>query len=543
MQVKIASVVLAILAVLAVVPMHAQSYQDLFDFDCPGGCLPFDYGRLTQGTDGNLYGTTDGGGTNSYGTIFRVNPSGTGYTVLWNFDGATTGANPIGALTLSSVDGNFYGTTLDGGTFGDSLGTLFSLNPSTSALTVLHHFNPSEDSPEIPPVEGKDKKLYGMTHSGTTYRVTLPAGTFELLPNKAPGIPVGPFLLASDGNLYGTTATGGTQNNGTIFRMTTAGVMQVLHNFTGLDGVDPNAPLVEGSDGSFYGTTYSSLPGFFGTVFKFTLTPRQLTTLHSFGPADSANPQAGLLLATDGNLYGTTSIGGANGFGSIFQITQGGVFTNLFDFTGDEDEVPGAQSSTTLMEGTNGLIYGLTSAGGFHGIDGGGSGVFYSLTPVNLTHNITLCCNWWLILDQPVTILGDNLREVINVTFGSVAAQFQLGSDTYLRALVPSAAIDGPIIVTLATGQQLQSQQNVHILPKITNLDPTSGHVGTQVGIVGGGFAGATKVAFGGVRATSFTVVTPSLIQAIVPAGAKTGKVGVATPNGTAMSKQTFTVN
>jgi len=97
--------------------------------------------------------------------------------------------------------------------------------------------------------------------------------------------------------------------------------------------------------------------------------------------------------------------------------------------------------------------------------------------------------------------------------------------------------------VTLATGEQLESQQSVHILPKIQNLDPSSGPAGTQVGIVGGGFAGTTKVTFGGIATANFTVVNPGLIQATVPAGARTGKVGVVTPNGSVTSKETFTVN
>src|SRR5262249_25899963 len=148
-----------------------------------------------------------------------------------------------------------------------------------------------------------------------------------------------------------------------------------------------------------------------------------------------------------------------------------------------------------------------------------------------LGHNVKLCCNWWVILDQPVIVLGDNLTGVINVSFGSVPAQFQIHSDTYLTTRVPSGAIDGPLVVTLATGQQLLSQQSVHILPKITSLDPLSGHAGSVVNIVGGGFTGAKKITFGGVAATNFTVLTTSLIQATVPAGAKTGKVGVLTPN------------
>ncbi len=103
--------------------------------------------------------------------------------------------------------------------------------------------------------------------------------------------------------------------------------------------------------------------------------------------------------------------------------------------------------------------------------------------------------------------------------------------------------MDGLVSVILATGEQVESESTLHILPKITNLDPPSGPVGTQVGIVGGGFAGATKVTFGGVKATNFTVVTPSLIQAVVPARAKTGKVDVTTPNGKAVSPEKFTVN
>jgi uncharacterized repeat protein (TIGR03803 family) len=528
--------------VFAAVSMHAQTYQHLYDFDCPTGCIPWNYGRLTQGTDGNLYGTTEYGGPNDYGTIFRVSTSGTGYTVLWNFDGATTGANPIGGLTLSSVDGNFYGTTFDGGTYGDGLGTLFSFNPSTSVLTVLHHFNSGEDCPQAPPTEGKDSKLYGITQNGTTYRLTPTGGVFQLLPNKAPGTPVGPFVLGLDGNLYGTTGTGGTGLQGTIFRMTTAGVIKTAFNFNGSNGGQPNSPLVQASDGTFYGTTYYDTTHSSGTVFKFTLKPLKMTTLYNFTGPDGANSNAGLLLATDGNLYGTTSAGGQNDFGTIFQMTQGGVFTNLFDFTGNDAEVYGAQSRTTLLEDTNGIFYGLTSTGGLNGIDAGGYGVFYSVTPAKPNLSITLCCNWWVILDQPVKILGNNLSGVVSVSFGSVAADFTPGSDTYLTAFVPSGAIDGPVSVTLATGLQIQSQQSAHILPKITSLDPTSGSVGKRVTISGGGFSGASKVSFGGVLAGSFTVLSPSTIQATVPTGAKTGRVAVATPNGTTTSKQIFTV-
>jgi uncharacterized repeat protein (TIGR03803 family) len=540
--------VCVLLVLSAAAPLHAQFYQDLYDFDC--NCVP--EGRLTQGNDGNLYGTTMFGGTNNYGTIFMVSPAGTGYTVLWNFDGATTGEFPSGGLTLSSFDGNFYGTTTDGGTFG--YGTLFRFNPLTLAVTPLHQFSSTEFRSAAPPVESKHKNLYGMTLTspGTAYSWTIKTGTFEILPNTVPNQPsIGPLLLASDGNFYGTTQASGSNQEGTVFRMTEGGAISTIFKFTfntGDDGFGPNAPLAQGKGayaGYLYGAAYAGggTEGELdtGTVFQLTLPPpvhSTESTLYTFETTGGFTPDAGLLAASDGNLYGTTRYGGADNAGTLFEISPGGTFTSLDDFTGVGGLVSGANPNTTLMEDTNGLFYALTPAGGANG-----DGVFYSLTPPSPVNHISLCCNWWVVLDQPVTIIGQNLTGVLSVDFGSVPARFHPGSDTYLTAQVPSGAIDSPISVTLATGQQLESQQNARILPTIVNLDPTSGPVGTQVGIVGGGFAGTTKVAFGGVATGNFTVVSPALIQATVPAGAVTGKVEVVTPNDSVLSKQTFTVN
>ena len=531
----------ALLLIFAAVQLCAQSYQDLHDFTCAGGCSPIDSGRLTQGVDGNLYGTTEYGGINNNGAVFYATPGGSSAPLAY-FDGAKSGSNPVGALTLASTDGNFYGTTSSGGKFG--FGTLFRFNPSTLKLTALHHFSSGEGSPLVAPIEAKDKKLYGTTLAGTIYRLTLPNGPFTILPNTVPEEPRGPLFQASDGFLYGTTAHGGTNNLGTIFRMATNGTIKIVHNFTGLDGFNPAGPLVQGKDGNLYGTTQygGAVSDDTGTVFKLSLPSLTLSTLFSFDPlnlgstnVDGAFPVAGLLLGPDGNFYGSASNGGANTGGTLFKITTGGVFTKLFDF-GSAD-ANGALPYATLMEHTNGVFYGLTSGGGTFA-----SGEFYSLTLPTVNVHITLCCNWWVSLDQPVSILGQGLRGAIGVNFGSVAAQFQPGSDTFLTAFVPSGAIDAPVSVTLATGLQIETEQNAHILPTITNLDPSSGSVGTPVNIVGGGFAGTRKVTFGGVAATTFSVLTPALIQATVPAGAVTGKVGVITPNGSAISPQTFTV-
>ena len=534
------AVVFALLIIISAAPLHSQTYEDLYDFNCnTGGCNPFDSGQLTQGVDGNLYGTTEYGGTNGFGTIFMVTPSGV-YTDLWQFDG-TNGGNPEGALTLAS-DGNFYGTTAFGG---KGYGIVFRFTPPAT-FKVLHVFNFTDGAnPESAPVEAKDGNLYGATYPGTTYRIKLPAGTFQKLPNNTPGFTVDPLLLASDGNLYGTTFNGGAFGPGTVFRMTTGGGIKTIYSFSGAggDGAFPDSPLTQASDGNLYGTTHDGGTNNSGMIFQLTLAGK-FTPLHSFDVYQSFNtnndgggPVAGLLAATDGNLYGANSLGGANGNGTLFLITRSGFFAKLFDFPGQLEAGPSPYA--TLVQHTNGSFYGLTN----DSFTSGGSGNFYSLTPANPFPSLIVEGPIWLTPGTPVEILGNNLEQVVELTFAGIKAKFTIASSTNLVAQVPSNAVDGPIVATLSNGLQIQSQVPPRMLPKITSLDPTSGPVGAQVSIVGAGFKGAKKVVFGGVQALHFTVVTPNLIRATVPAGAKTGKVGVITPNSTAISNQAFTVN
>jgi|SRR5579859_778722 len=535
--VRRAALACLLLMTWAAVPVFAQSYLDLYNFDCSaagGGCTP--EGALIQGTDSYLYGTTTGGGANGLGTIFKVSTTGSGYTVLWNFD-SSTGIS-TGGLTLSSFDGNLYGTTGN---------TLFRFVVSTQSLTVLHVFSSLEGFPAGPPVEDTNRNLFGVTSPGKAYVWKVGTSTYTLLKGKIPVTPAGPLYLASDKNLYGASLSGGANDAGAVFSITSGGKTSLVYSFTGLDdGQTPNAPLVEGKDGQLYTTAGSG--GFFsgGTIVSLTLPtptmPSSETTQREFDEngSDPYEPQTGLLAASDGNFYSTTIHGGADNLGTIFQLQPGGSFFEYVDFSGTTGADPGANPNANLMEHTNGTFYGVTPTGG---TNGSGDGVLFSFTPPNPSNHVSLCCNWWVFLDQPVTILGSGFRGAINVMFGGAAAQFRVGSDTFLTARVPSGAIDAPITVTMATGGQVLSAQSVHVLPKITSLDPTGGPVGTVVNIVGGGFAGTTKVTFGGVAASNFTVISPSLIQATVPSGAVTGKVVVTTPNGSATSKQTFTVS
>lgn len=543
----------ALLASLAVTPAHAQfTYTDIFDMNCDtapfnGACDAYNIGPLWLWTDGNLYGTAYQVASPYCDMIFNVSTSGS-YTNVLNFTGSTgkvkgcaefAGLTPAGTTAVT-----FYGATTSNSFGNGTPGEVFHFDPSTNAFKVLHSFTAGDSEYLAQPIVGKDGNLYGATSAtGATYRINATTGGFTQLPNSAPGGVHGPLFSAQDGTLYGTTYDGGASGLGTVFSMTTAGVINTVYPFTSADGSYPNSPLTQGADGYLYGTALYGGTGGMGSVFKVS-TSGVFTTVYSFGVApDGAYPIAGLLAASDGNFYGTTIGGGASKNGTIFEITKTGAYLKLFDFTGSTGAVLGSSPYTTLMQHPNGSFYGLTYEGGLNNFN---KGVVYSLTPVNLLSTVTLCCNTFVILDQPVNILGVNLDQVLSVTFGGAQAQFQQISPGYLMAFVPSGALDGPVVVTVINPgggeEQLQSQQNLHILPTITNLDPTSGPAGTSVGIVGGGFAEATKVSFGGVKA-SFTVNTPSLIQATVPARAKTGKVRVTTRNGIATSQQIFTVN
>jgi uncharacterized repeat protein (TIGR03803 family) len=543
----------ALLVAMAATPLHAQfTYTDLFDMNCNtdltgnGACDGYNIGPLSLWTDGNLYGTAFEEEAPYCTLIFSVSTSGT-YTHVLTFTGSTgpvegcgeyAGLTPAGTKTVT-----FYGATSSGLLGKGTPGEIFHFDPATNAFKVLHTFAGVDSENLAQPVVGKDGNLYGATSgTGATYQINSTTGAFTPLPDKAPGGVLGPLYLANDGKLYGTSYNAASLSS-TVFSMTTAGVINTVYPFnSSTDGGYSIGPLTQGADGYLYGTARDGCHGGLGSVFKVS-TAGAFKTVYCFGGApDGESPWAGLLAASDGNFYGTTASGGLYGYGTIFELTSAGAYEKLFDFTGESGAVPGADPNTTLMQHPNGSFYGLTMSGG---LNNDNKGVVYSLTGVKLS--VLLCCNTFVILDQPVNIFGVNLDQIVSVTFAGVRAQFQQVSPNYLTAFVPSDAADGPVVVTAVNSaggeEQLQSQQTLHILPTITNLDPGSGSVGTRVGIVGGGFARTTRVTFGGVATGNFTVVSPALVQATVPQGAVTGKVGVVTPNGSALSKETFTIN
>jgi uncharacterized repeat protein (TIGR03803 family) len=292
------------------------------------------------------------------------------FTSMAAFD-QTDGANPYGALA-QGADGNFYGTTQFGGANGQ--GAVYQVTPDGTLTAIYSFCSLSGCTDGGQPFSGLqlgfDQNFYGTT-LGTVFRITT-AGelttlyTFCSQLNCADGTGAyAPLMQAPGGDLYGTTFGGGILTFqceggcGTIFKITAGGTFTTLYKFHGKDGYGPFDGLTQGADGNLYGTTSRGGAHGAGTVFK--ITPAgTLTLLHSFGVAEGAGPYGRLLQAVDGNFYGTTTAGGTQGYGAVFKITPAGKLTQLRSFSLTNGSTPYAG----LLQGADGNFYGTTFAGG-----------------------------------------------------------------------------------------------------------------------------------------------------------------------------------
>jgi uncharacterized repeat protein (TIGR03803 family) len=360
---------------------HAQAvspttvYSFCANVACVNGVYNYNAGggSLVQANNGVLYGTTEGGGTYGYGTVFGITPSGELIT-LYSFcatSGCPDGSIPWFGLVLAT-DGNLYGITTAGGASGN--GTIFKMTPG-GQLTTLYEFGAAY-APPAPYgglIQGADGNLYGTTRNGgiygngTVFKITLGGALTTLYSFSGAsdgGTPQAPLVQTTNGNLYGTTYSGGAAGRGTIFQITPGGMFSAIYSFSGSECCS-QAGLIQATDGMLYGTNKFGGSASSGSVFQITPSG-QLTTLHSFDGSDGSWPNSSLVQATDGALYGTTEIGGASGAGTLFKITLNGDFTLLYTFT---SAYSGSGNSiyAGLFQAANGNLYGTTQYGGAAG--------------------------------------------------------------------------------------------------------------------------------------------------------------------------------
>ena len=299
------------------------------------------YAKVVFDSAGNLYGTTDFGGGAGYGTVFELSPNGSGgwqKTTIHEFEGGTDGLHPTSGLVIDAA-GNLYGTTPNGGP--GNFGIVFELSPGASGWTetILHHFG----------------------------------GVFR---------PQGGLVFDPQGNLYGTANGGGPSGCGGVFELTPSSGnwnVQVLHAFRcGSDGANPEGTLALDNMGRIFGTTNQG--GAFKQGEVYMLTPRagkgwQIRVIHSFNGADGALPSVGVTLDAAGNVYGTTQYGGAQNVGVVYKLTatSSSTWTHsiLHNLTGPDGEYP----SPLLLDGL-GNLFGTTTEGGASNL-----GTVFEITP------------------------------------------------------------------------------------------------------------------------------------------------------------------
>jgi len=411
-------------ATYTITPITPPQEKVLYSFGATSSDGGVPYASLIFDGKGNLYGTTEYGGSHQItygqktvtaGTVFELSP-GTGGTwtekVLYEFGAtATDAALPVAGLTIDAK-GNLYGTTFAGGTCG--LGTVFELSPGTGGAwteQLLHSFGCTLTDGEVPDaglIFDAKGNLYGTTEAGGAYDTTFGGASngygtvFELSPgtgstwtekvlysfsylSQTDGYyPVAPLVFDAKGNLYGTTMDGGSgqdlEGGGAVFELTPAGTTwteKVLYSFGGgaTNGYRIMGGVVLDAAGNIYGTAVAGGNGFGldGTLFELSPVGSSWkeTVLHSFGAfeGDGINPESTLVFDASGNLYGTTYAGGANGYGTVFELIAepGGGWTESVLHSFNLSSTDGANPYVGVILDANGNLFGTTGYGGPYG--------------------------------------------------------------------------------------------------------------------------------------------------------------------------------
>lgn len=326
---------------------------------------------LSANAQTQLWGTSFSGGVNGQGTIFTADANGTNFHTVYSFVNAT-GANPWGRMCVAN-NGAMYGCS-DMGGFGDSC-VCFRYDINTGTYTNI--FNLYQNTAlgweaESGMMNGIDGNLYGTcalggaNGGGALFKIDISTDTYTDIFDFSTvngSMPYAGLIQLSDGNLYGTTYSGGANNDGVIFSFNpTTSVYTKLYVFDGANGGNPQlGSLMQGADGKLYGMTPNGGTNADGVIFSFDLTTGNYTNLYNFDFTHGSTPYGGLVQAANGTIYGMTSAGGSNSQGVLFSFnpaTNG--YTDLLDFNGTNGSAP----HRSLTVGTTGILFGTTNAGG-----------------------------------------------------------------------------------------------------------------------------------------------------------------------------------
>ncbi len=498
---------------------YAQTLTTLYSFCsitnigdiCTDGSNP---SHLILGNDGNFYGATSSGGTNDFGTIFKLTPEGT-LSTLHQFSGdlgVADGTSPF--LNLES-GGLFYGVTTAGGT--NNHGTIFTIT-SAGTFTILHQFSGTNgvadgSGPELLLPSGSsfigNTVLGGTNNDGTIYTIT-PAGTLTTIRqfSGTNGVADGSFpivTLADGANFIGTSFNGETFTTGTVFQITAGGVLTPLHTFDGTNGSEPVILAKNGAN--FIGTTANGGSNGFGTAFE--MTPQgTLTTFYQFsgtnGVMDGSTPGLEPITDSAGAYYGVTQDGGTNSQGLIFTLTTSGTLTHVYDFCSltncTDGTAPdgfissgGALYGTTDDGGANGsggTVFKLIPAGGIGG-GGGGGGCTFELGASSGTFtasggNGTVS----VIASNGCTWTATNNDSFITITSGSSGSgngtvHYTVAANSSTNALIGTMTIAGNTFTVNQAGAAVQGECTFTLSPTSITLTDKGGKKSVSIKAVG----------------------------------------------------------
>jgi uncharacterized repeat protein (TIGR03803 family) len=568
-----------ILLNLFLLPTLAAGQQDgsevgVYSFNGSSAGPRVPYAGLIRDSLGNLYGTTEFGGTYNHGTVFEITPNASENwteSVLYSFTGSWDGGQPFGTLIFDTA-GNLYGTTNFGGSANCKLGcgTIFKLTPTSAgwAETVVYTFTGGSDGrePYAGLVSDAQGNFYGTTLLGGNPNNTCNSGcgtVFQLSYSNSAwkanvlytfagandgAWPHASLIFDGAGNLYSTTKGGGTYGSGTVFRLTAGSWTEsVLYNFTGgQDGKEPPGRLILDTAGNLYGTTSRGGVKGYGVVFKLAPASQgswQEEVLHSFGDAPAANPVAGLVMDTGGNLYGTTLLGAeldscGGGCGTLFKLSpssSGSWKYNVLHLFGRAAD--GYHPSGQLIQDAAGNLYGTTQAGGAYG-----AGVVFEIS-VNPQNGVRITTSALpnggvaAAYSTTLTATGGTLPYSWTVTSGALPAGLSLSNGGTISGTPTSAGQSNftvQVTDSSAPVQKAAKPFSISIIATVLPLTITTASLPS--GTVGSAYS-STLTAIGGTLPYSWTVTSGSL-----PAGLSLSNGGTISGTPTSAGQSNFTV-